>query len=215
MRTRAKGFTLVELLVGMAISAIAIAGIYGTYAVVKAQYDRIAAKAEIHGAGRAAIQVLSRDIRMAGYEHRDNKGVLVNGPINQSALSLDGDNRGFSVVYDYQLPYSMSNIERRKVTYRAKPFKNNKGERYQLIRTQETLVPAYKKVEGIFLDYVEDLKFSKTTESVDIVFLIRSKNEATGSSLFRPKAYFDIGSVKSDGYVREYFSMSTLPRNRQ
>lgn len=215
MRIKQVGFTLVELLVGMAISSIAIAGIYATYAVVKHQYERTDAKINLHNSGRAALQILSRDVRMAGYEHRNDQGVLVYGPIGQQPLTIASSGKEITVIYDYELPRSKTTIERRKVTYKAESFSNNKGARYQLNRTVEVMQPSYKKSQGLFADYVDDIAFTKTGDVVDIEILMRSKDEQVGSRKFTPKSYFYTGTTKTDGYEREVFATSVLPRNIQ
>ena len=215
MQIKQSGFTLVELLVGMAISSIAIAGIYATYAVVKHQYDRTDAKLNLHNSGRAALQILTRDIRMSGYEHRNYQGVLVYGPIGQNPLTIASSGKEITVIYDYELPRSKNTIERRKVTYTAMPFSNNRGARYQLNRTIEVLQPSYKKSQGLFADYVDDFAVSKTNDVVNVELLMRSKYEQVGSRNFTPKSYFDTGTSKIDGYEREVFATSILPRNIQ
>lgn len=215
MQIKQSGYTLVELLVGMAISSIAIAGIYATYSVVKHQYDRTDAKLNLHNSGRAALQILTRDIRMAGYEHRNDQGVLVYGPIGQNPLTISSSGKEISIIYDYELPRSKTTIERRKVTYKAESFNNNKGTRYQLNRTIEVMQPSYKKSQGLFADYVDDIAFTKTDDVVNVELLMRSKDEQVGARKFTPKSYFDTGTSKIDGYEREVFATSVLPRNIQ
>lgn len=215
MQVKCRGFTLVELLVGMAISTIAIAGIYSTYVVVRSQYERVDAKLELHNSGRAAIQLISRDLRMAGYEHRNDKGVLVYGPIGQQALTIAASGQEISVVYDYEVPRLIDSIERRKITYKAEAFLNKYGARYRLKKTVEVLQPTYRKSENLFIDYIDDLKFYKSDNVINIELLLRSKNESSSPKKFTRKSYYVTGKDVEDAYEREVFSTSILPRNNQ
>jgi type IV pilus assembly protein PilW len=66
-----QGFTLVELIVAMAIAGIVIGAIYSTY---KSQQDSYVAQeqvAEMQQNLRAALYVIGRDIRMAGFNPAD------------------------------------------------------------------------------------------------------------------------------------------------
>jgi type IV pilus assembly protein PilW len=63
----ARGWTLVELLVAMALSLLVLAGIAQIYLAAKRSYDIQTNLAEIQDVGRYVTELLTRDIRMAGY----------------------------------------------------------------------------------------------------------------------------------------------------
>ena len=63
---RKDGMTLIELMIALAISVILVGGIYAIFVVQQRSYtvqDQIAA---IQQDARAAINIMARDIRMAG-----------------------------------------------------------------------------------------------------------------------------------------------------
>ncbi len=62
------GFTLVGLLVALAVSGIVIGGMYATYNFNQALYSNQEQVAELDQNLRAAIYFLSREIRMAGFD---------------------------------------------------------------------------------------------------------------------------------------------------
>ena len=69
------GFTLVELIVAMAMTGIVMAAIYSTY---KSQQDSYVAQeqvAEMQQNLRAALYMMARDIRMAGFNPADSPAV--------------------------------------------------------------------------------------------------------------------------------------------
>jgi len=70
-----QGFTLVELLVAMAMVGIVVGAIYSTY---KSQQDSYVAQeqvAEMQQNLRAALYMMARDIRMAGFNPADSPNV--------------------------------------------------------------------------------------------------------------------------------------------
>ena len=83
-----QGFTLVELLVAMAMAGIVIGAIYSTY---KSQQDSYVAQthvAEMQQNLRAALYVIGRDIRMAGFNPADINNLA---GFEQSLLDGDGN----------------------------------------------------------------------------------------------------------------------------
>lgn len=62
-----RGWTLVELMVGMTLGLLLLAGVGQIYLAAKRSYDIQASIAEVQDIGRYAIDVLTQDIHMAGY----------------------------------------------------------------------------------------------------------------------------------------------------
>ena len=63
------GLTLIEILVGVVVSAIMITAMYTTYSVVNNSYSKVTDRAKISRAGRDIVELLMRDIRMAGFKY--------------------------------------------------------------------------------------------------------------------------------------------------
>jgi prepilin-type N-terminal cleavage/methylation domain-containing protein len=63
-----KGFTLVEFLVAIGISAIVLAAIYSVYYAQQKSYVVQEQVAEMQQNLRAAMYIMAREIRMAGYD---------------------------------------------------------------------------------------------------------------------------------------------------
>ena len=62
------GFTLVELLAGILISAIILAGLYGVFFSQQKAYSAQEQVAEMNQNIRAALDLMTREIRLAGYK---------------------------------------------------------------------------------------------------------------------------------------------------
>ena len=61
------GLTLIEILIGVVVSTIMMAAIYTTYTVVNTTYGQVLEKAKVSRSSRDLIELLIRDIRMAGF----------------------------------------------------------------------------------------------------------------------------------------------------
>ena len=63
------GLTLIEILIGVVVSSIMMAAIYTTYSVVNTTYGQVLEKAKVSRSSRDLIELLIRDIRMAGFRY--------------------------------------------------------------------------------------------------------------------------------------------------
>ena len=69
-----KGFTLIELLIAMAISTLVMAAIYSTYRSQLRSHITQQAIVEMQQNARAAMYVMEREIKMAGYDPDGSQG---------------------------------------------------------------------------------------------------------------------------------------------
>ncbi len=63
------GLTLIEILIGIAISSLMMTAMYTTYSVVNNSYSQVTDRAKISRSGRDIIGMLMRDIRLAGFKY--------------------------------------------------------------------------------------------------------------------------------------------------
>ena len=63
------GLTLLEMLIGVVISSIMMGAIYTTYTVVNNSYSQVTERAKISRSGRDIVEMMMRDIRMAGFKY--------------------------------------------------------------------------------------------------------------------------------------------------
>lgn len=101
-----KGFTLVELLMSMAIFGIILMAVFVIYKVHQQHYANQLSVTDMQQNIRVAINVMSRDIRMAGFDDPDNPvAQIVNAEPNlfyfTNDLNEDGDvsDDGEHIVY--------------------------------------------------------------------------------------------------------------------
>ena len=61
-------FTLIETMIALVISLIAVGAIYYSYLFFKSSYQTILDKAAMSDSGRVSLSVISKDLRNAGYK---------------------------------------------------------------------------------------------------------------------------------------------------
>ena len=57
------------MLISLVISTVMMAAMYTTYNIVNKTYSQVADRAKISSAGRDIVEMLMRDIRMAGFKY--------------------------------------------------------------------------------------------------------------------------------------------------
>jgi len=92
--TAEDGFTLVEMMITLVISGIIIAAIYAVYTVQQRTYTAQDAVAEMQQNIRAALMLMSRDIRMAGLDERLAGAEIVEATQGRFGFTLDRDGDG-------------------------------------------------------------------------------------------------------------------------
>jgi type IV pilus assembly protein PilW len=97
-----KGFTLIELMIAMAISTLVMAAIYSTYRSQLRSHITQQAIVEMQQNARAAMFVMEREIKMAGYDPDGSQGAGITAAtgnsitftISANADGIDNDGDG-------------------------------------------------------------------------------------------------------------------------
>jgi hypothetical protein len=147
---------------------------YGAYDIVKTQYDKNLDIANMHTSGRAIMRIIERDVRMAGFEYRDNDAKVTYGTISSPLTIKDSGNKccdEVTVVYDY-FDEEAQTVERIRIRYWTEAYSNNKGARHRLYK--RTVVLGQNNAilgmpiigaKTVMADYIEDLQLSDANES--------------------------------------------------
>jgi prepilin-type N-terminal cleavage/methylation domain-containing protein len=162
-----KAFTLVEMLVALAVSSIMIMATYASYDIVAQQFKKNKDIAELHTSGRAILRMVERDIRMAGFSFRDRDANLVFGEIlDKDALKLtdsgtDACCDSITVQYDYY-DEEYKTVERQEIIYDSSKYKdrNRLYKRINILGKDGELYTT-KKIgkREVMADFIEDLQF--------------------------------------------------------
>ena len=84
------GFTLIELMVAMTLSLIVVGGSLATYKVQQTAFERQGAMGEVEQNIRFALDMITEDVRQAGYLTNVDIDRVVLTPVNNDAVG--GDN---------------------------------------------------------------------------------------------------------------------------
>ena len=170
--TNTKAFTLVEMLVAMAVSTIIIGATYASYDLVATQYKKNIDVAEMHTSGRAVMQMIERDVRMAGFEYRDQDAKVTYGSITGPLVIKDSGNKccdEVTVIYDYYDEDSKK-VERIRIRYWTESHTSNKGNRYRLYkqidvlgRNNAILANPIIGSKDLLADFLEDFQINNTS----------------------------------------------------
>ena len=98
-----KGVTLIELLMALAICGIVVAGIYRVFMAQSKAYIVQDQVVEVQQSVRSAMEVLSRDLRMAGFDDDNIASTIsithsITNPIGDHAITVNYEG------YDHTLP---------------------------------------------------------------------------------------------------------------
>ena len=205
MRHNKKAFTLVEMLVALAVSAVIVSATYASFELIKNQYKKNIDVTQLHTSGRAIMQILEREIRMAGYEFRDDKGLMTYGKIAGPLVITDSGNKccdEVTIIYDEvtdtlngQGVVTSSVVDRIKTRFWTEAHSSSKrGSRFRLYKRRTILgtnnaVLATPRVgaKEVMADYIEDLQIVdinalKTTNNNDYVKIDKSGAELANSA---------------------------------
>ena len=180
-----KAFTLVEMLVALAVSSIIVGAAYSSYQMVATQYKKNMDVAEMHTSGRAIMRIIERDVRMAGFEYRDKDAKVTYGTISNPLEIKDSGNKccdEVTVVYDYY-DEEAKKAQRIRIRYWAETYTSNKGSRYRLYK-QKDILGENKKIlakpklgtKEVMADYIEDLQIV----NIENIFSLYANNSPQG-----------------------------------
>jgi prepilin-type N-terminal cleavage/methylation domain-containing protein len=94
-----KGFTLIELLVAMALSFILVGAVYGTFTSQQKAYTVQDQVAEAQQNARMAMNILVRDMRMAGHGMPDG-GITIDNTTYTNAIKIMRNKHGNEELFD-------------------------------------------------------------------------------------------------------------------
>lgn len=140
-----KGFTLVEILVALALASLVMTAVYSTYMIQHKAYvtqDQVAA---IQQNLRAAMYMMELDFRMAGYdpEEKANSGLIVDTTDDDAT---DSDSISFTYVV------GDDGVTEDTVTYRLYDTDNDGDSNLGRKLNNETIQPMAEHIDA--LDFV-------------------------------------------------------------
>jgi prepilin-type N-terminal cleavage/methylation domain-containing protein len=149
-KNKNRGFTLVEMVLVLAISTIVLAAMYSVFTIANKNFTTQNAAANVQQNLRSAIGLMARDVRHAGLDPTgsDNFGIVHAGEkkICITMDSIDSGSGDFNGIVDE------ANFE--KITYEFKDDLDPK----QAVQTLYELTPSANA--AVLISNIEELKFA-------------------------------------------------------
>lgn len=144
------GFTLVEMVMALAISSIVLAAVYSVFTIANKNFTTQNVAASVQQNLRSAIGLMARDIRLAGLDptDSDNFGIAF---ASQTTIRFTLDSIDSSID-DFNGIVDEANFE--EITY---DFQNSQD---QVVQTLYETVTSSSPNTAVLIRNIEDLKFA-------------------------------------------------------
>ncbi len=105
-----QGFTLVELIITLAMSAIIVSAVYSAYIIQQKTYYTQGQVVEMQQNIRAGLELMSSEIRMAGYGSAADADVVVANGL-QLQIKMDLDNDGDCLDTNEDVTFALAGVD--------------------------------------------------------------------------------------------------------
>ena len=149
------GFTLVEMLIALAISAIIISAAFGSYTIIARNFEWQADMKYMSQTAKSVVEMMTKDIRNAGF--RFESSAAITDPIK---IYDAGDAKDrIEIIYDEtESPY-----KRVKIEYRLQQYSNDNS-RFRLFKKKTNMTNNTVEYDSPIADYIEVLQFEATRQ---------------------------------------------------
>ena len=113
-------FTLIETMIALVISVIAVGAIYSSYTFFNKSYQTLLDKASLSKSGRTSLSIITKDLRNAGYKNKHYTRSVFDRSIEQV------DNYNGTGADSLVLWYNTSANERLRIRYYLKKYPTGK-----------------------------------------------------------------------------------------
>ena len=203
------------MLVALAVSAVIISATYASFELIQKQYKKNIDVTQLHTSGRAIMQILEREIRMAGYEFRDDKGLMTYGKIVGPLVLTDSGNKccdEVTIIYDEvtdtvnaQGVVTSSVVDRIKTRFWTEAHSSSKrGSRFRLYKRRTILgtnnaILATPRVGGkeVMADYIEDLQLTNISTTGTLYSSGTRQNTIEIWNPTKPRNQKKVGSIST------------------
>ena len=204
-----KGITLIEILISIVISTLMMAAMFTSYNAVNGSYSQIIDKANISNSSRVFVEMITKEIRMAGFKYfNDNKITNTNNifdiPIEIQKDPLNTCCDKLIIIYgDFdEKQIGDEKFIRYKITYEGQQQQEIKnGVKVNIVGIYEIIKSKEKWVNGQWVEGDRNLLRDDTLYSKEVVASYVSDIEFTaidklGIRITPPPSYTNVNKDK-------------------
>jgi prepilin-type N-terminal cleavage/methylation domain-containing protein len=214
------GYSLVELLLALAVGSIVILGAYSSYVIILKQQQNNNQKINLTNQAIPSLQIISRDLRMAGHVAFDGNIDSAYGSISTPLTITDSGNDCCDTL---EIIYDKSTDERLRVTYNVSTRSNpSRNALFMSVEQWNGVSWIAVTTNAIVADYIEDFQAVGSDNNsagfptmVDLHMMFRTKNQ-TNKLYTYIKPSYEAGNYNysfSDYYYRDKFAATIRIRN--
>jgi type IV pilus assembly protein PilW len=171
IRKGVQGFTLVELLVAVAIAGVVMAGVYSVYVSQQGSYEAQLQVAAIEQKARAAVYFLNRDIAMAGCDPAGNADArILLADAHSIRFTEDLNGNGDAGEYNEDITYSL---------YTSKDGIQKLGRKTPFAANYQPVAENVETLDFVYLDHNDQVLATPVAHpslirSVQITLVVRA-----------------------------------------
>ena len=148
-----KGFSLVEMMITLAISTIVIGAAFGSYTIIARNYDWQTDMKYMSQSARTIVNMIQKDIRNAGFRFESSASITDPIKVYDAGDCCDR----IEIIYDE----TETPLKRVKIEYRLQQYSNDNS-RFRLYKKKTNMTSGAVEFDSPIADYVEALQFSAT-----------------------------------------------------
>ena len=202
-----RGFTLLELIISMALGLTVLGAMYGVFTIQQKHFINQEQIVEMQQNARMAIDIISREIRMAGYDPK------ITGYFTFQAAASDGrqtDHESIAFTYDangdgIQYWNDTEQVAFRVVDGVLKRFSTGSVHWQPLVENIESLDFTYTLSDGTVVASPSDPTAAQVLNIVKVTITVTAKATKPDPDYTDP--------TSSDHYRRYRLTASVTPRN--
>ena len=207
INTSQKGFSLIELMVAMAIASVLMAGIYTFYHNQLKTHITQQEMVDMQQDARAAMYMMTREIRMAGYDPLNTGATIRTANVAEIAFSSD-DNGNGAIGTNERFYYALNNGNLERGRW------DDLGNLNTVALNIDALNFRYLNNDGITASSLEDIR------SVQITLVARSGDDVpvlmrkhTDNTTYTNQQGTEILSAQNDNFRRIRLTATVKVRN--
>ncbi len=214
------GYSLLELVLAMAVGSVILAGTYTASVIVAKQYERISGFSEVQEMGVPSLRQISRDLHMASYKALD---ASISSPFGAITTPIAITDSGNACCDSIKIIYDRNTTTRNRYSYyvaaRTNPSRNAL---YLDIENWSGASWTVTTTGALVADYIEDLQFVGSDNDsngnpriVDVFMLFRSKSLLPANVTYTKPAQTkgNYNYTVTDRYHRDEFSATINIKN--